>query len=65
MSYFLYFILPALGGYTLGSVYLLKNPHILHKRKRTAFYCTHISHRGGKAATWNMTVDLVLSCTER
>ncbi|XP_070779303.1 lysophospholipase D GDPD3a [Enoplosus armatus] len=47
MSSFLYFILPALGGYTLTSVYLLKNPLILHRRKRTAFYCTHISHRGG------------------
>ncbi|XP_030262292.1 lysophospholipase D GDPD3a isoform X1 [Sparus aurata] len=46
MSSFLYFILPALGGYTLTSVYLLKNPLILHRRKRTAFYCTHISHRG-------------------
>lgn len=50
MSSFLYLILPALGGYTLTSVYLLKNPHILHKRKRTAFYCTHISHRGGKTS---------------
>lgn len=47
MSSFLYFILPALGGYTLTSVYLLKNPLVLHRRKRAAFYCTHISHRGG------------------
>ncbi|XP_039971479.1 lysophospholipase D GDPD3a [Xiphias gladius] len=47
MSVFLYFILPALGGYILTSLYLLKNPHILHRRKRTAFYCTCISHRGG------------------
>ncbi|KAJ0058406.1 hypothetical protein NL108_013900, partial [Boleophthalmus pectinirostris] len=45
---FLYFILPALGGYTLASLYLLKNPHVLHKRKRTAFSARHISHRGGK-----------------
>ncbi|CAG5897622.1 unnamed protein product [Menidia menidia] len=44
---FLYFVLPALGGYTLTSLYLLKNPLILHKRKQPAFYCTHISHRGG------------------
>ncbi|XP_055008542.1 lysophospholipase D GDPD3a [Boleophthalmus pectinirostris] len=44
---FLYFILPALGGYTLASLYLLKNPHVLHKRKRTAFSARHISHRGG------------------
>uniref|UniRef100_A0A3Q3GI04 Glycerophosphodiester phosphodiesterase domain containing 3a n=1 Tax=Labrus bergylta TaxID=56723 RepID=A0A3Q3GI04_9LABR len=48
MSSFLFFILPALGGYALTSVYLLKNPLVLHRRKRTAFYCTHISHRGGK-----------------
>ncbi|KAM3864310.1 lysophospholipase D GDPD3a [Diretmus argenteus] len=47
MSNFLYFILPALGGYTLTSLYLLKNPHILHRKKRAAFYCKHISHRGG------------------
>ncbi|XP_033998205.1 lysophospholipase D GDPD3a [Trematomus bernacchii] len=47
MSSFLYFLLPALGGYTLTSVFLLKNPQILHKKKRTPFYCRHISHRGG------------------
>ncbi|XP_058508672.1 lysophospholipase D GDPD3a isoform X1 [Solea solea] len=47
MSSFFYFVLPALGGYTLTSLYLLRNPHILHRRKRTAFFCTHISHRGG------------------
>ncbi|XP_041812905.1 lysophospholipase D GDPD3a [Chelmon rostratus] len=47
MSSFLYFILPALGGYTLTSLYLLKNPLILHRRKRTAFHSIHISHRGG------------------
>lgn len=44
---FLYFILPALGGYTFTSLYLLKNPHVLHKKKRNAFYARHISHRGG------------------
>ncbi|KAI9526412.1 hypothetical protein NQZ68_039623 [Dissostichus eleginoides] len=47
MSSFLYFLLPALGGYTLTSLFLLKNPQILHKKKRTPFYCRHISHRGG------------------
>ncbi|XP_061568255.1 lysophospholipase D GDPD3a [Cololabis saira] len=47
MCGFLYFVLPALGGYTLTSLYLLKNPHILHRKKKTAFFCTHISHRGG------------------
>ncbi|XP_061158891.1 lysophospholipase D GDPD3a isoform X1 [Syngnathus typhle] len=47
MSCFWCVVLPALGGYTLTSLYLLKNPQILHKRKCTSFYCTHISHRGG------------------
>uniref|UniRef100_A0A674MD88 Glycerophosphodiester phosphodiesterase domain containing 3a n=1 Tax=Takifugu rubripes TaxID=31033 RepID=A0A674MD88_TAKRU len=49
MSSSLFFILPALGGYALVSHYLLKNPLVLHKKKRTGFYCTHISHRGGKS----------------
>uniref|UniRef100_A0A3Q1G2K3 Glycerophosphodiester phosphodiesterase domain containing 3a n=1 Tax=Acanthochromis polyacanthus TaxID=80966 RepID=A0A3Q1G2K3_9TELE len=62
MSSFLYFILPALGGYTLTSLYLLKNPHILHRKKRTAFYCTHISHRGGKSAVEQGTEMLELDC---
>uniref|UniRef100_A0A673NGD7 Glycerophosphodiester phosphodiesterase domain-containing protein 1-like n=1 Tax=Sinocyclocheilus rhinocerous TaxID=307959 RepID=A0A673NGD7_9TELE len=38
---------PLIGGYALTSLYFLKNPHILLKKKQTAFYCTHISHRGG------------------
>lgn len=49
MSSSLFFILPALGGYALVSQYLLKNPLILHKKKRPGFYCTRISHRGGKS----------------
>lgn len=48
MSSFLYLILPALGGYTLTSLYLLKNPLLLHKKKRLAFHSEHISHRGGE-----------------
>jgi len=47
MASYLYYLLPAVGGYALTSLYFLKNPHILHRRKQTAFYCTHISHRGG------------------
>uniref|UniRef100_A0A3Q4M6A7 Glycerophosphodiester phosphodiesterase domain containing 3a n=1 Tax=Neolamprologus brichardi TaxID=32507 RepID=A0A3Q4M6A7_NEOBR len=35
MISFLYFFLPVLGGYTLTSVYLLKNPQILHRKKRS------------------------------
>ncbi|CAL8304960.1 unnamed protein product [Merluccius merluccius] len=47
MSGFLYLIFPVLGGYALTSLYLLRNPQLLHRRKRTAFHCRHISHRGG------------------
>ncbi|XP_032394623.1 lysophospholipase D GDPD3a [Etheostoma spectabile] len=65
MSSFLYFILPALGGYTLTSVYLLKNPHILHKRKRTAFYCKHISHRGGCGERIESTMEAFTNAVEQ
>ncbi|XP_061892334.1 lysophospholipase D GDPD3a isoform X2 [Entelurus aequoreus] len=47
MSCFWFFVVLALGGYLLASWFLLKKPHLLHRRKRMAFYCTHISHRGG------------------
>nr|XP_057906050.1 lysophospholipase D GDPD3a isoform X3 [Doryrhamphus excisus] len=47
MSGFWYLMVPALGGYAVASLYLLKKPQVLHRRKRTAFHCTHISHRGG------------------
>uniref|UniRef100_A0A672RVB1 Glycerophosphodiester phosphodiesterase domain-containing protein 3-like n=1 Tax=Sinocyclocheilus grahami TaxID=75366 RepID=A0A672RVB1_SINGR len=50
MASYLYYLLPAVGGYALTSLYFLKNPHILHKKKQTAFYCTHISHRGGRVS---------------
>lgn len=53
----LYFLLPVLGGYTLTSLYLLKNPQFLHKKKRSAFYCTHISHRGGSGEKIESTIE--------
>uniref|UniRef100_A0A3B3CHP6 Glycerophosphodiester phosphodiesterase domain containing 3a n=1 Tax=Oryzias melastigma TaxID=30732 RepID=A0A3B3CHP6_ORYME len=53
----LYVLLPVLGGYTFTSLYLLKNPHILHKKKRSAFYCTHISHRGGCGERIESTIE--------
>ncbi|XP_010742347.3 lysophospholipase D GDPD3a isoform X2 [Larimichthys crocea] len=65
MSSFLYFILPALGGYTLTSLYLLKNPLILHKRKRTAFYSTHISHRGGCGERIESTMEAFTHAVEQ
>ncbi|KAM8724014.1 lysophospholipase D GDPD3a [Acanthopagrus schlegelii] len=65
MSSFLYFILPALGGYTLTSVYLLKNPLILHRKKRTAFHCTHISHRGGSGERIESTMEAFTHAVEQ
>ncbi|XP_069566287.1 lysophospholipase D GDPD3a [Brachyistius frenatus] len=65
MSSFLYFILPALGGYTLTSLYLLKNPQILHRRKRTAFYSTHISHRGGCGERIESTIEAFTHAVEQ
>ncbi|KAM7386627.1 hypothetical protein PAMA_009301 [Pampus argenteus] len=65
MSSCLYFILPALGGYTLTSLYLLKNPHILHRKKRTAFYCTHISHRGGCGERIESTMEAFTHAVEQ
>ncbi|KAL0993636.1 hypothetical protein UPYG_G00110900 [Umbra pygmaea] len=65
MASSLYFILPALGGYTLASLYLLKNPHILHKKKRTAFYCRHISHRGGSGERIESTMEAFTHAVEQ
>ncbi|XP_037545480.1 lysophospholipase D GDPD3a [Nematolebias whitei] len=65
MSSFLYFALPVLGGYTLSSLYLLKNPHILHRKKRTAFYCTHISHRGGSGERIESTMEAFTHAVEQ
>ncbi|XP_056264138.1 lysophospholipase D GDPD3a isoform X1 [Pseudoliparis swirei] len=61
----LYFILPLLGGYTLSSVYLLKNPHILHRKKRSAFYCTHVSHRGGCGERLESTMEAFTHAVEQ
>ncbi|KAM4716701.1 lysophospholipase D GDPD3a [Anableps anableps] len=57
MSMFLYSVLPPLGLYGLISQYLLKNPHHLHRRKDTAFYCTQISHRGGSGEKIESTME--------
>ncbi|MGH0184373.1 UNVERIFIED_CONTAM: hypothetical protein FKN15_014852 [Acipenser sinensis] len=51
MSSCLYYVVPVLGGYALTSVVLFKNPHLLHRKKQTAFYSRHISHRGGHYST--------------
>ncbi|KAG7459880.1 hypothetical protein MATL_G00215260 [Megalops atlanticus] len=65
MASYLYYLLPALGGYTLTSVYLLKNPHILHKKKCLAFYCTHISHRGGSGERIESTLEAFTHAEEQ
>ncbi|XP_037332439.2 lysophospholipase D GDPD3a [Pungitius pungitius] len=65
MSWFLFLSLPVLGGYALGSVYLLRNPHILHKKKRTAFYCTHISHRGGSGEKIESTMEAFTNAVQQ
>ncbi|KAM6966418.1 lysophospholipase D GDPD3a [Tautogolabrus adspersus] len=65
MSSFLFFVLPALGGYALTSMYLLKHPLILHRRKRTAFYCTHISHRGGCGERIESTMEAFTHAVEQ
>ncbi|CAK6963273.1 lysophospholipase D GDPD3a [Scomber scombrus] len=64
MSSFFYYILPALGGYTLTSMYLLKNPHILHRKKRTAFFARHISHRGGCGERLESTIEAFTNAVE-
>ncbi|KAG8431212.1 hypothetical protein GDO86_019238 [Hymenochirus boettgeri] len=53
----LYYLVPVLGGYSLSSYYLLKNPHILHKRKKLSFHCRHISHRGGAGERIENTLE--------
>ncbi|XP_073504865.1 lysophospholipase D GDPD1-like isoform X2 [Phyllobates terribilis] len=53
----LYYLVPVLGGYAASSYYLLKNPHILQKRKRLAFHCRHISHRGGAGEKIENTME--------
>uniref|UniRef100_A0A7N6BU21 GP-PDE domain-containing protein n=1 Tax=Anabas testudineus TaxID=64144 RepID=A0A7N6BU21_ANATE len=65
MSSFLYFVLPAVGGYALTSMILLKNPHILHKRKRSAFFSRHISHRGGSGERIESTMEAFTNAVEQ
>uniref|UniRef100_A0A3B4GM23 Glycerophosphodiester phosphodiesterase domain-containing protein 3-like n=1 Tax=Pundamilia nyererei TaxID=303518 RepID=A0A3B4GM23_9CICH len=65
MINFLYFFLPVLGGYTLTSVYLLKNPQILHRKKRPAFYCKKIAHRGGSGERIESTMEAFTHAAEQ
>ncbi|OQR78801.1 glycerophosphodiester phosphodiesterase domain-containing protein 1-like [Tropilaelaps mercedesae] len=45
LSYF--YVWLVLGAYALSSIILLKNPTLLHRKKKPKFTCVHISHRGG------------------
>ncbi|XP_061741291.1 lysophospholipase D GDPD3a isoform X3 [Nerophis ophidion] len=65
MSCFWFFMVPALGGYLLVSWFLLKKPHLLHTRKRTAFYCTHISHRGGCGEKIESTMEAFIHAVKQ
>ncbi|OQV15429.1 Glycerophosphodiester phosphodiesterase domain-containing protein 1 [Hypsibius exemplaris] len=40
-------ILGILTGYIASSIFFLKFPTLIHRKKKQAFKCTHISHRGG------------------
>ncbi|XP_055050189.2 lysophospholipase D GDPD3a [Misgurnus anguillicaudatus] len=61
---YLYYLLPAVGGYALTSLFFLKNPHILHKKKKTAFYSKHISHRGGSGERIENTLEAFTHAVE-
>lgn len=61
----LFFFLPVLGVYGVTSLYLLKNPHLLHKRKRSAFHARHISHRGGCGERIESTMEAFTNAVEQ
>ncbi|KAL7870067.1 hypothetical protein AOLI_G00140550 [Acnodon oligacanthus] len=54
----------AFGLYVLCSLYLLLNPQILHKKKRLAFQCRHISHRGGAGEKIENTIEAFTHAVE-
>nr|XP_015801425.2 lysophospholipase D GDPD3a [Nothobranchius furzeri] len=64
MGAFLYVFLPVLGVYTCISQYLLRNPQVLHKKKRTAFWAKHISHRGGSGERIESTMEAFTHAVE-
>lgn len=47
----------AVSFYVVCSLFLLRYPLILHKRKRLEFYCRHISHRGGSGERIENTME--------
>ena len=41
-------VLAVFISYVISSLIFFKYPHLLHKKKKLAFWPKHISHRGGK-----------------
>ncbi|XP_062859642.1 lysophospholipase D GDPD1 [Trichomycterus rosablanca] len=52
------------GVYVVISLYLLYNPHLLHKKKCLAFYSKHISHRGGAGERIESTIEAFTHAVE-
>ncbi|XP_067883856.1 lysophospholipase D GDPD1-like [Heterodontus francisci] len=50
-------LLSITAGYILTSFYLLRNPGVIHRKKRLAFQCRHISHRGGAGERIENTME--------
>ncbi|XP_051844902.1 lysophospholipase D GDPD3 [Antechinus flavipes] len=57
MTSFLYYALPALGGYTLLSLFFLRRPHLLHVPLHRAFRCQLAAHRGGSGERLENTME--------
>ncbi|XP_068919780.1 lysophospholipase D GDPD3 isoform X1 [Petaurus breviceps papuanus] len=57
MSSFLYYALPAMGGYTLLSLFFLRWPRLLHVPWNTAFRCQLAAHRGGSGERLENTME--------
>uniref|UniRef100_A0A8C6KC95 Glycerophosphodiester phosphodiesterase domain containing 3a n=1 Tax=Nothobranchius furzeri TaxID=105023 RepID=A0A8C6KC95_NOTFU len=58
------FLVPSGDLYTCISQYLLRNPQVLHKKKRTAFWAKHISHRGGSGERIESTMEAFTHAVE-
>ncbi len=52
--------LAVFGGYVFTSLLLLKYPNLIHEKKKQAFKCRHISHRGGRSTLVPISRVLVL-----
>nr|XP_032823598.1 lysophospholipase D GDPD1-like [Petromyzon marinus] len=53
----LYVVVPLLVVYAVASIFLLKNPAVLHRKKKLHFHCRHISHRGGAGEKTENTIE--------